>query len=204
MVGWENPRELQDCKTWNHARRIWIMFSTSFPWVIDDGQREIGSKEILNWEDLEGTKILKNENKTFHCCNSYSSLGCKTQNSHDEGKILEGIRGSVLDPRLGKILLDLSPWLGGLDSWQVGVINMTQHQCRLFSCDIPRRKSSPAGDSWRCCRSVRGAKGQSPVAQRWPLGRGSQRPGISCWSMLYLPLCSSPSRALERLQIGQG
>lgn len=88
-----------------------------------------GSNRILNLEDMEGTKILKNQEETFNCYHSSISLGLKPQNSHVYGKILEGIRGWVLSPRFGKGSLDFSARLGGLLNQQDGIRNMTQIRC---------------------------------------------------------------------------
>lgn len=57
MVRWKNPRESQGCKTWNHARRVWTVFSTFFPWVIDaGGERDIKSKGIFESGRLRRNK----------------------------------------------------------------------------------------------------------------------------------------------------
>lgn len=150
-------------------------------------------------EKLEGTKTFKNKKETFSCCNSSSSLACKPENSHVEGKILEGIKGSVLGLRLGKGSLDLSTVLGGLFRWQVCVINDSISISLCSHVTFPEEE--PSWDRQLCSGSVNSTEGQSPTAQRHPWQRDSQPPGI-CALSPTLP--SSPSRAPGRLQVGWG
>lgn len=71
------------------------MFSVPFLWVLDSDQGQIGGRGILNLEDLEATKIRRNEDKTSVVAIALVFRSQATEHTC-QGKILAGIRRGML------------------------------------------------------------------------------------------------------------
>lgn len=166
------------------------MFSASFFWVLDSGWGQIGGKGVLNLGDVEGTKILRNEEETSVAAIvlvfrlQATELTC-------QGRVLAGIRGWVLGPRFGKGSLDFSSRVDGLFSQRLVSLVRLSSTVSWSSCDIPRRQSNPARTAGR-------SLGASAVLTAEPHGTEAASPWRLVLVYTLSPLlCSSSWRLLE-------